>query len=77
MNETRETANADRYQAIPRLAGISPPAGRKMPFFFIKNSHLVRIFYEKEKNVPCCRRRIGLPPGQTPGLHAHRVTPDL
>jgi hypothetical protein len=29
---------------------------------------------EKDKKVPCCRRRIGLPSGQTPGLPTHRVT---
>jgi hypothetical protein len=39
---------------------VSPPAGWKIPFFFIKNLHKVQIFYEKEKRVPCCRRRIGL-----------------
>jgi hypothetical protein len=29
--------------------GISPPAGWKIPVFFIKNLHHVQIFYEKEK----------------------------
>ncbi len=53
----------------------SPPAGRKTPCFFTKMLHCVQHFCEKDKNVPCCRRRIGLPSGEMSRLHAHRVTP--
>jgi hypothetical protein len=49
MNEPRETANADRYQAIRVLWGISPPAGRKKPSFFTKQLHKVQLFCEKRK----------------------------
>jgi hypothetical protein len=31
-------------------------------------------FYEKDKKVPCCRRRIGLAVGETLSLIVHRVT---
>jgi len=30
-------------------------------------------FVEKNKYVPCCRRRIRLPSGETSGLDLHRV----
>ena len=30
--------------------------------------------FVKKKKVPCCRRRIGLPSGETSGLHVNRVT---
>jgi len=41
MRENREPANTDMDQAIPRLAGIAPPTGRRIPFLFHKNSHFV------------------------------------
>jgi hypothetical protein len=63
MNETREAAGAAGYQAIPRLAGRSPPAGRKLPDLLHKKIHVVNFFVQKKKEVPCCRRRIWLPSG--------------
>jgi hypothetical protein len=53
---------------------ISPPAGRKIPFFFTKILHFVQNFCEKDQKVPCCRRRFCRSPGETPGLMNHRVT---
>jgi hypothetical protein len=84
MSETREPANADRYPAIPRLAGDIAPfdyaqgrlwQGGRFHFFFTKMLHFVQHFCEKETKVPCCRRRIEIPRGQTSGLHVHRVRP--
>jgi hypothetical protein len=49
MNEIRETATAERYQAIPHWQEISPPAGRKILFFFTEILHSVQNFCEKEK----------------------------
>ena len=57
MSETRETANADMDQVIPRLMG-DIASGRA----------------EQDKNVPCCRRRIGFSSGETSGLHGNRGT---
>jgi hypothetical protein len=68
--------------AVVDLAGIcldnrpdSPPAGWKIPFFFTKMLHNVQHFCEKEKSVPCCRRRFCRSPGKTPSLMNDRVTP--
>ncbi len=33
-----------------------------------------RIFFCEKEKVPCCRRRIRLPSGETSGLHVNRVT---
>jgi hypothetical protein len=83
MNEKRETANTGMQQAIPGFDGDIAPfddaqgrlrQGGRFQSFSQKNS-LSDFFVKKEKQVPCCRRRIGLPPGQTSGLHAHRVNP--
>jgi hypothetical protein len=74
MSEPRETANADVDQAIPCFAGdIAAGRGQETRSFSQKNSRC-EFFCEKEKSVPCCRRRVGLATGQTPGLHIHRVT---
>jgi hypothetical protein len=75
MNETRETAHADAYPTIPPLAGVSPPAARKKPDLCHKKIHVVNFFVTKINSVPCCRRRICRSPGETSGLHAHRVRP--
>jgi hypothetical protein len=40
MSEHRETANVAMDPAIPRLAGITPPAGRKKPDLFHKTFSL-------------------------------------
>ena len=60
-------------RSLPRKL-ISPPAGRKIPCFCTKHLHKVQHFGAKDQKVPCCRRRIGLPSGETPGLNTHRVT---
>jgi len=41
---------------------------------FHKNLHNVQVFVKKPDHVPCCRRRVCLLSGQTPGLYAHRVS---
>jgi hypothetical protein len=62
----------DRTYAVVDLAGIyrdkrpdSPLAGWKISF----------LFPEKDKKVPCCRRRFCRSPGETPGLMNDCVTP--
>jgi hypothetical protein len=49
--------------------------GGRFEIFIIKNLHFVQIFYDKDKSVPCCRRRnrfSGLASGRN---RLHRVTP--
>jgi hypothetical protein len=53
----------------------APPAGWKQPSFVHKNFHNMKIFMDKDKNVPCCRRRVWRASGQTFGLIADRVGP--
>jgi hypothetical protein len=69
MNENRETANAETYPAILRLAGDIAPfddaqgrlrQGGTFSVFFTKKIHVVNFFVKKIDQVPCCRRRIGL-----------------
>ena len=78
----RVTRVNDRTYAVGSNPGIclnkrpdSPPAGRKIPCFFTNMLHCVQHVCEKDKNVPCCRRRIWLPSGEIFRLNAHRVTP--
>jgi hypothetical protein len=60
MSETRETVNADIYQAISGLVGdIASGREEKTRSFSQKNSRH-EFFCEKDKKVPCCRRRSGL-----------------
>ena len=76
MSEKRETATADRYQTIPRLAGVIA-SGRAEDSLSCSHTicTLCKWCVNKKQNVPCCRRRFGCSSGQTPGLNAHRVTP--
>jgi hypothetical protein len=50
MSEHRAPVNAAMDQEIPHLARISPPAGRKILFFFTKKS-LCEFFVKKIKNT--------------------------
>jgi len=75
MSEHRETANAAMDQAIPRLVGDIAAGRAEEVIFPTKTLHRVQRFCEKDKKVPCCRRRIGFSSGQTPGLNTHRVSP--
>ncbi len=59
LHSNRVTRVNDRSYAVPRERSFAPPAGRKILFFFTKNLHVVQIFCEKDKRVPCCRRQIG------------------
>jgi hypothetical protein len=53
---------------------ISPPAGRKIPCFFPKMLHFVQHFWEKDQEVPCCRRRIQPWWKYISDFYTHRVT---
>jgi hypothetical protein len=84
MSENCETANANMDQAILCLTWDIAPfdyaqgrlrQGGRLPIFFTKMLHEVQHFYEKDKNVPCCRRRIWLLSRETSGLHVNGVTP--
>ncbi len=67
-------------RSLPRQ-DVSPPAGRKIPFFFTQMLHRVQYLCEKEKNVPCCRRRFcrsGLAPGWSGHLdHEHHEMSEI
>jgi hypothetical protein len=53
----------------------SPPAGRKISFFFIKILHCVQNFYEKDKTSTMLPQAVCVSSGETPGLINHRVSP--
>ncbi len=74
-NRPRNSCYLTRLTRLLTRKEISPPAERKIPFFFTKILHFVQNFCEKDQNVPCCRRRFCRSPGETPGLMNHRVTP--
>jgi hypothetical protein len=48
MNETRETANADRYPAIPRLAEDSAAGRAEETRSFSQKNSRCEFFCEKE-----------------------------
>jgi hypothetical protein len=81
MNEPRETANADVYQAIARsvkdIAPFDDAQGRLwqggMEHSFPEKVARRATFSGKDKKVPCCRRRICRSLGETSGLNADRV----
>jgi hypothetical protein len=75
MSATRETANADMDQVIPRLVGDIASGRAEEVIFFTKMLHRVQHFCEKREKVPCCRRRIRIPSGETSSLLTHRVNP--
>jgi hypothetical protein len=77
MSEKRETATADRYQTISRLAGVIASGRAEDIVSFSRNfgSSSQNFVKRKDQQVPCCRRRIGFSPGETPGLMNHRVSP--
>jgi hypothetical protein len=74
LNTRRVISVIDRSYAVVDLAGDSASGRAEEIIFFTKNLHLVQIFGEKDQKVPCCRRRIGLPPGQMSSLWTHRVS---
>jgi hypothetical protein len=63
MNEARKTANADMQQTIPGLTGNIASGRAEDPMLLHKKNSQREFFCAKEKEVPCCRRRIGLPSG--------------
>jgi len=60
MSETRETANADMDQVIPRLVGDIAAGRAEEVLFFTKMLHRVQHFCEKSWFLPPCRRRNAL-----------------
>ncbi len=75
MSENRETTNADMYQALPRLAGyIASGRAEETSSFSQTCCTLCNMFVKKKKKVPCCRRRIRLPSGETSGLDLNHVS---
>jgi len=75
MSETRETANAAIHQVILRLVGnIASGRAEGIRSFSQKNSRC-EFFCEKEKRVPCCRRRIGPFIETNAWFGVYRVTP--
>ncbi len=52
----------------------SPPAGRKISFFFIKMLQTVQHFYEKDKKRTMLPQAVCVSSGETPGLINHRVS---
>ncbi|MFP4440444.1 MAG: hypothetical protein ACLFVO_24680 [Chloroflexaceae bacterium] len=57
MSETREPANADSYQTIPRLAGVIASGRAEWNILFQEMWHVVPHFLKKKQKVPRCRRR--------------------
>jgi len=49
MSKTRETATADRYQAIPRLAADIASGRAEDTRSFSQNFYKVKIFVKKNK----------------------------
>jgi len=73
MNEQRETTSAAMRYVILCLTMDSASGRVKDSLLFHKKSRC-ECFVKKIKSVPCCRRRIGLPSGETSDLNAHRVS---
>jgi hypothetical protein len=59
MNETRETANADVYQAISRSVKDIASGRAERDILFHKKFARSATFYENAWYLPPCRRRIG------------------
>ncbi len=68
--------NKARTYAVLHLAMYFASGRAEQTTVFPKFLHNMQKFREKDTSVPCCRRRIGLPSGETPGLHVHRVRPE-
>jgi hypothetical protein len=73
MSEHRETANADMYQTIPRLAGDSASGRAEEIRSFSQKNVRCTFFCEKETKQHAAAGESNLASGQTPGLISHRV----
>jgi hypothetical protein len=62
------------YAITPWETGFASGRAEDSRSFSQKCCSQSNIFVKKNKNVPRCRRRIGLSPGQTFGLNDHHVT---
>jgi len=70
---------ADAQKRVPtpkylHLRGFRLRQGGRNHLFSQNICTLCKCFVKKDQNVPCCRRRIGLPPGQMSSLSTPRVS---
>jgi hypothetical protein len=75
LDMSQYLSNKTTYTVTPLEGAIASGRVEETFLFSQKICTMCKFFVKKDKNVPCCRRRVGRASGQTSGLIAYHVSP--